>query len=67
MVDRSRPWHGERVARLDEVDLSVRLSKEQGATQLAAAQQRLVHLRLLLGGQIGPGRIGPPLLVLFEG
>jgi AMP-polyphosphate phosphotransferase len=55
------------VGRLDEVDLSARLSKEQGATQLAEAQQRLVHLRLLLGGQIGPGTIGPPLLVLFEG
>jgi AMP-polyphosphate phosphotransferase len=26
-----------------------------------------VHLRLLLGGQIGKGEIGPPLLVLFEG
>ncbi|NMO92879.1 polyphosphate kinase 2 family protein [Actinomycetospora sp. TBRC 11914] len=55
------------MGRLDEVDLSVRLSKEQGARQLAAAQERLVHLRLLLGGQIGPGEIGPPLLVLFEG
>ena len=55
------------MGRLDEVDLSVRLSKEQGATQLAAAQERLVHLRLLLGGQIGSGEIGPPLLVLFEG
>ncbi|HEY7271589.1 MAG TPA: UDP-galactose-lipid carrier transferase, partial [Actinoplanes sp.] len=35
--------------------------------QLKAAQKRLVHLRLLLGGLIGPGEIGPPLLVLFEG
>jgi AMP-polyphosphate phosphotransferase len=55
------------MGRLDEVDLSVRLSKDQGASQLAEAQQRLMHLRLLLGGQIGPGTIGPPLLVLFEG
>jgi polyphosphate kinase 2 (PPK2 family) len=52
---------------LDEVDLSARLSKDEGAAQLAAAQQRMVHLRLLLGGLIGPGEIGPPLLVLFEG
>ncbi|HEY3810018.1 MAG TPA: UDP-galactose-lipid carrier transferase, partial [Acidimicrobiales bacterium] len=55
------------MGRLDEVDLSARLSKDQGAAQLAAAQARLIHLRLLLGGQIGPGKIGPPLLVLFEG
>jgi AMP-polyphosphate phosphotransferase len=55
------------VGRLDDVDLSARLSKDDGATRLEAAQERLVHLRLLLGGQIGPGRIGPPLLVLFEG
>ncbi len=53
--------------RLDQVDLSQRLSKSEGKTQLAEAQQRLVHLRLLLGGQIGPAEIGPPLCVLFEG
>jgi polyphosphate kinase 2 (PPK2 family) len=55
------------VNRLDDVDLSAHLSKKEEARQLAAAQQRLVHLRLLLGGQIGPQRIGPPLCVLFEG
>ena len=26
-----------------------------------------MHLRLLLGGQVGPGEFGPPLCVLFEG
>ena len=55
------------MSRLSEVDLSVRLSKSEGKKQLAAAQERLVHLRLLLGGQIGPGELGPPLCVLFEG
>jgi polyphosphate kinase 2 (PPK2 family) len=55
------------MSRLDDVDLSLRLSKKEGNRQLAAAQERLVHLRLLLGGQIGPGEIGPPLCVLFEG
>jgi AMP-polyphosphate phosphotransferase len=55
------------MSRLDDVDLSVSLSKKEAATQLTAAQERLVHLRLLLGGQIGPGDLGPPLLVLFEG
>ncbi|WP_222266231.1 polyphosphate kinase 2 family protein [Modestobacter marinus] len=55
------------MGRLDEVDLSSRLDKKAAKEQLAAAQQRLVHLRLLLGGQIGPGEIGPPLCVVFEG
>ncbi|MGY1722566.1 polyphosphate kinase 2 family protein [Blastococcus sp. SYSU DS0533] len=55
------------MSRLDDVDLSLHLSKKEARKQLAAAQERLVHLRLLLGGQIGPGELGPPLLVLFEG
>ena len=55
------------MSRLAEVDLSASLSKKDAAKQLTAAQERLVHLRLLLGGQIGPGELGPPLLVLFEG
>jgi polyphosphate kinase 2 (PPK2 family) len=55
------------MGRLDEVDLSSRLDKKAAKQQLEAAQRRLVHLRLLLGGQIGPGEIGPPLCVVFEG
>jgi polyphosphate kinase 2 (PPK2 family) len=55
------------MSRLDDVDLGAHLGKKEGKEQLAAAQQRLVHLRLLLGGQIGSGEIGPPLCVLFEG
>jgi polyphosphate kinase 2 (PPK2 family) len=55
------------MSRLDEVDLTLRLSKAEAKAQLAAAQERLVGLRLLLGGQIGPREIGPPLCVLFEG
>jgi polyphosphate kinase 2 (PPK2 family) len=55
------------MSRLTQVDLDRRLPKKEAKEQLAAAQQRLVHLRLLLGGQIGPREIGPPLLVLFEG
>src|SRR3712207_3044440 len=55
------------MSRLADVDLTLRLSKAEEEKQLKAAQKRLVHLRLLLGGQIGPGEIGPPLLVLFEG
>jgi AMP-polyphosphate phosphotransferase len=55
------------MSRLAQVDLGTKLTKSQAKEQLAAAQERLVHLRLLLGGQIGPREIGPPLLVLFEG
>ena len=55
------------MSRLQDVDLSANLSKKEAKSQLEEAQQRLVHLRLLLGGQIGPGDLGPPLLVLFEG
>jgi AMP-polyphosphate phosphotransferase len=55
------------MSRLDDVDLSLSLSKKDGKKQLKAAQERLVHLRLLLGGQIGPKELGPPLCVLFEG
>jgi polyphosphate kinase 2 (PPK2 family) len=55
------------MSRLDDVDLTLCLSKKEAKRELAAAQERLVHLRLLLGGQIGPREIGPPLCVLFEG
>ena len=51
---------------LDELDLSLRLSMEQEAERLEAAQHRLLAVRLRLGGLIGEG-LGPPLCVLFEG
>jgi len=54
--------------RLDELDLSLRLSRTHEAERLAAAQTRLTWLRLTLGGQVGSGpRLGPPLCVVFEG
>ena len=55
------------MSRLEDVDLALSLSKKDYKKQLADAQQRLVHLRLLLGGQIGPKELGPPLCVVFEG
>ncbi|TKJ35913.1 UDP-galactose-lipid carrier transferase [Blastococcus sp. CCUG 61487] len=55
------------MSRLAEVDLSLRLDDREGKRLLADAQDRLVHLRLLLGGQLGSGELGPPLCVLFEG
>src|SRR5512144_1573549 len=48
--------------------MSLRLSRKEEAEQLGAAQERLLHLRLALGGLIGEDpRIGPPVCVLFEG
>jgi len=52
---------------LDQVDLSGTLSRKQEERRLANVQARLAQLRLTLGGQIGEQRIGPPLVVLFEG
>jgi len=52
---------------LDEVDLSLKYSKEEGEERLKKAQERLAALRLTVGGQIGSGRIGPPVCVIFEG
>jgi len=53
--------------RLSEVDLSATLPKRLAAARLEAAQQRLLYLRLVLGGQLDEHRIGPPLCVVFEG
>src|SRR3954462_11574070 len=55
------------MTRLSQGDLSGRLSKKDGIDRLEAAQQRLLRLRLLLGGQLGHHKIGPPLCILFEG
>jgi polyphosphate kinase 2 (PPK2 family) len=53
--------------RLAEVDLSADLPKKEAQERLEAAQQRLLRLRLLLGGQLGDHQIGPPLCIVFEG
>jgi polyphosphate kinase 2 (PPK2 family) len=55
------------VGRLDELDLSLKLSREEEAERLDAAQKRLLQLRLVLGGLIEDEKIGPPLCVVFEG
>src|SRR5688572_17491677 len=57
------------MGRLDELDLSLSLSRADYENRLAAAQARLSALRLALGGKL-PGyqnRLGPALAVLFEG
>jgi AMP-polyphosphate phosphotransferase len=55
------------VGRLDEVDLSLSLSKSESEERIKKLQERLVELRLIVGGLIGDGRLGPPVCVLFEG
>jgi polyphosphate kinase 2 (PPK2 family) len=57
------------VGRLDELDLTRKLSKDEEAERLAAGQRRLVALRLALGGKLDGSidRVGPPVCVVFEG
>jgi polyphosphate kinase 2 (PPK2 family) len=58
------------VGRLDQLDLSKSLSKKEEAKELERTQRRLAQLRLTLGGLLADGgerRLGPPVLVLFEG
>jgi polyphosphate kinase 2 (PPK2 family) len=55
------------VARLPELDLSLRLSKEDEVARVAAAQNRLLHLRLVLGGQLTGGVLGPAVCIVLEG
>ena len=52
---------------LKDVDLSLKLSGEEGLKQLQTAQRRLLALRLQAAGLLGGGHWGPPVCVLFEG
>jgi polyphosphate kinase 2 (PPK2 family) len=55
------------VGRLDELDLSRKLTRKEEERGLERGWDRLAMLRLTLGGQIGTKEIGPPVCVLFEG
>ncbi|MFC3386699.1 polyphosphate kinase 2 family protein [Couchioplanes azureus] len=55
------------MSRLGSAAAPVDLGRKKAAARLERAQQRLLRLRLLLGGQLGEHKIGPPLCVLFEG
>jgi len=55
------------MGRLDEADLSLKLSGEEEKRELKRLGERLAQLRLTLGGLIGDCRLGPPLVVVFEG
>jgi len=55
------------MGRLDDVDLGLAYGLAEGEKRLAAAQSRLLALRLQLAGLLGDGTLGPPVAVLFEG
>lgn len=53
---------------LDHIDLSLKLTKAQETKRIAKAQERLLYLRLVLGGIFdGSGKLGPPVCLVFEG
>jgi AMP-polyphosphate phosphotransferase len=54
-------------SRLDELDLSLKLSGKEQKQELKEAWKRLSQLRLTLGGQTGDGEVGPGVCILFEG
>jgi len=56
------------MGRLEELDLSLKLTKRQENERLTAASNRLAQIRLAIGGKF-PGHpdIGPGMLTLFEG
>lgn len=55
------------MGRLDEVDLGLSLDRREEEKELKALGARLAQLRLTLAGLIGECRLGPPLIVVFEG
>jgi polyphosphate kinase 2 (PPK2 family) len=59
--------HNNHPARLEDADLTARMSKDEEAKRLHKAQLRVLHLRLINGGQLTGGRLGPPVCIVFEG
>ena len=57
------------MGRLDQLDLSLDLSKSDYKERLEAAQERLATLRLALGGKLPgyEGRLGPAVAIVLEG
>jgi AMP-polyphosphate phosphotransferase len=55
------------VGRLDELDLTSKISRKEEQAGLEAGWTRLSQLRLTIGGQIGEKEIGPPVCIIFEG
>jgi polyphosphate kinase 2 (PPK2 family) len=54
-------------SRIEHLDLTATLSRDESDRRVRAAHRRLVHLRLLTAGLLAPHEIGPGLVVLFEG
>jgi len=55
------------MGRLDQLDLTERVTTRDYDKRMEIAQRRLLQLRLHLGGQMGTGKLGPALLVVLEG
>jgi len=55
------------MGRLDKLDLSLSLSREEEAERLEAGGRRLEALRLALGAKLPGYGLGPPVLAMFEG
>ncbi len=55
------------MGRLAALDLTQRLAEAEYNERLIAAQRRLVHLRLHVGGHLESSELGPGILVVFEG
>jgi AMP-polyphosphate phosphotransferase len=55
------------MGRLDKLDMTGRLDRDEYERRLEDGQQRLLQLRLHLGGLMGTGKPGPGLLVVIEG
>jgi AMP-polyphosphate phosphotransferase len=55
------------MGRLDRVDLSLKMSRTQSEKKLQQLNRRLLQLRLVSGGLLGDGGLGPGLCVVFEG
>ncbi|MGA1075506.1 MAG: UDP-galactose-lipid carrier transferase, partial [Ilumatobacteraceae bacterium] len=55
------------MGRLDAVDLGAKLDKAEYEARLAAAQRRLLELRLRTGGLLEGSELGPGILVGMEG
>ena len=55
------------MGRLEELDMSLKLSRKEQDAQLETGHVRLAALRLALGGKLGSDELGPPVCVLIEG
>ncbi len=52
---------------LEDVDLTLHISRVEEEKRLSDGQRRLLQLRLVNGGQLTGGLLGPPVCVVFEG